>query len=212
MLVQITNKCDNYCKHCLQMSGHENVYMEHGLFQNAIRLHKMCEAKTMMISGGEPTMHPDWMGMVDTACRNIGLVMLATNGNWLLWNHWDEKYDTAKLPIHKKTFDDMVDLLKKHKNLWVQVTNVPGIYPHHNDISMAIDWMKGYYPDLKDRILYAEKIEAMVSLGRASTNEWCLKQAEAATGSTTSCFSAALVSAQTNFKNAIQVLESRMKF
>lgn len=207
MLVQITNKCDNYCQHCLQMSGHENLFMKDGLFQNVCLLHKSLECDTMLISGGEPTMHPRWFDMCCLAFEYVPMVILATNGNWLLWDNWDKKYEPSKVDIHKKRYDLIVKLLTKFKQFYVQVTSIPEFYPHHSDIAIAWNKFQQQHRDLDSKLLYADTIEAMASLGRAATNEECLELARE-NRRATSCFSGALVSAQTDLKDAISALES----
>lgn len=85
MLIQITNTCTFGCPHCLQDSGPTPQHMPLGLFKNALILSKMAKCQFLMISGGEPTDHPDWENYLDLACNNDDgqAVTFITNGKWL---------------------------------------------------------------------------------------------------------------------------------
>jgi organic radical activating enzyme len=181
--------------------------MSESLFNNILILHKKLGCKTMVISGGEPTLHPKWKWFVHKACEVAPVsVILATNGNWLLKSPDD---DLLFFPVLR-------GMMAMHHNLTIQVTNVQGFYPKHSEIKDAFNRFKHQCEitidkSTADRLLFADKIEAMVSLGRAACDDECLKMASSNKNNTTSCFSSALVSAQVDLPTTIAVLESRVK-
>lgn len=207
MLVQITNHCNNNCRHCLQgSSDYNDTDMSEELFDNVLLLHKKLGCKTMVISGGEPTLHPEWRTFVHKACAEIPAVVLATNGNWLLKSPKDE-------PLF---FPVLRGMLTMHQNLLIQVSNVQKFYPKHNEIRSAFDEFKHQCEitiskKTADRLQFADEIEAIVSLGRAACDDECLKMAASNKRKMTSCSAAALVSAQTDLPTTIKVLEGQLK-
>src|SRR5699024_8778803 len=78
----LTSKCNMRCKHCYgnygsnipdnELSGDEWVKVIEDLSKN--------EVFFINISGGEPTMHPDFIKIIDALVRNEIYFMLTTNG------------------------------------------------------------------------------------------------------------------------------------
>lgn len=68
MLIRITNRCTMGCKHCMiDASGPDGEHMGLDVFRQAIEFADSCEAKAILISGGEPFEHPD-IGEVLAIC------------------------------------------------------------------------------------------------------------------------------------------------
>lgn len=215
MLIQITNTCTFGCPHCLQASGPTPQHMPLGLFKNALILSKMAKCQFLMISGGEPTDHPDWENYLDLACNNADcqVVMFITNGKWL---------GTDKEDI-------VLDKLRKHPLLFIQVTSDPRYYPDWSrktiserfhlfeekcgdELGMChVDSLLGSHGF--SRVALIREINDLKALGRAAEVKTLRKVARAC-HSTTSCAASALIAAQAkgDFISTISFLEKTMKW
>lgn len=84
-ILEITDACNLACPICL-VHGHTNAAMSLdevcGVVDALVRYEG--QLNMLNLSGGEPTMHPDFLEVVD-ACRRpeIGVVSVSTNGLWL---------------------------------------------------------------------------------------------------------------------------------
>ena len=201
MLIQITNMCNFACRHCMQDSGAHGEHITPQLMRNALLFAKAIDSKMLVISGGEPTLHPDFLSYVDEVCTKFRSASVATNGSWLL-------KDSPNHEIGKR----LVRMLDTHDNLFIQVCSVPGLYQNSDEITKIF---KEKFPEdgpYQSRVFIANKIEAMCALGRAASDEECLEKAKYESKTTTSCFSSAVVGAQLPLKEAIFALEVRGKF
>lgn len=203
MLLQITNNCDNNCPHCLQacVGPKHNEHMSQGVFYNSLALFRKLGANVIIISGGEPTLHPKWDEWTREALRVAAHVCITTNGNWLIPE------------TNTSTAGTIVDLLRENRGrVSVQVCSDPMWYPNHENIIAGYKRFTERFPDVVKFVALETKVEHMLSLGRAASNPDCLETAKKDKTSTTSCFMGALVSAQTDFKTTVCTLESRGKF
>ena len=201
MLIQITNSCMYMCPHCLQDSCPSSTTdMSYGVFKNAIELGKRMCASTVIISGGEPTVHPEWYNWVKEACHEYLNVILATNGYWL---------------FQPEVARQVASLLTDHANLKVQITSVPHLYLNHDATMEELQkWRASLPKHIADtRTMCSTYLEAVVSLGRAARNPDMLERAKQCTSKTTSCLTSALLAAQLkSLKNVTRYLEMAGKF
>lgn len=86
MLIQITNKCNEGCAHCLQSSTPDGGHMSRQTLLNALAFGEYIGAPIYVISGGEPTEHPEFMEfckIIDSHCKKNNAVWSVTsNGSW----------------------------------------------------------------------------------------------------------------------------------
>ena len=81
--IDITNRCNLACRHCYNDSG--RMPIQELSLDEIIRLLDELQAmgqKTLHISGGEPTLHPDFSGIVQEAQRRDMRVTMSTNGQY----------------------------------------------------------------------------------------------------------------------------------
>ena len=84
-LIEINSNCNLDCPLCFAESGHHPDGFSLSVDQVRFMLARFVEAEgdpeAVQLSGGEPTIHPDILAMVD-ACRDAGIryVMVNTNG------------------------------------------------------------------------------------------------------------------------------------
>ena len=208
MLIQITNNCDNNCPHCLQacVGPKHNGHMSQGVFYNSLALFRKLGINVILISGGEPTLHPKWAEWTREALRSAAHVGIVTNGNWLIPGR---RIPDAQI----LAAETMVELLRENKGrLSVQISSDPMWYPNHEDIIAGFKRFTERFPDVVEFVTLETKVEHMVSLGRAASNPDCLEMAKNDKTITTSCFIGALMTAQTDFKTATSVLEANNRF
>ena len=145
MILAITSRCTMGCSHCLNDCLPEGVDMSQEKFNQFLKMIK--ETGTMapiLVSGGEPTLHPNWFEMVKTLLDNGFYTMLLSNG---LFVDNDEQVEKLKI-------------LKSYKFFKEQITHDAQYYP------IPINYKK-----IKELNLILEKqIRAVSSEGRAKKN------------------------------------------
>src|SRR5262245_15629828 len=103
-LVEITSSCNLSCPMCYASSGPGGKHLS---YDDCIKsIDRLVEvegrAEVLQISGGEPTIHPDFLRILDYGCNQaIDLVMINTNG--LRFAH-DPDF-TAKVARHRQRLE-----------------------------------------------------------------------------------------------------------
>ena len=64
MLIQITNTCHMLCPHCMQRSDAQQRHMSMETVEQCARHAEELGVMAVMISGGEPTEHPQFKEIV----------------------------------------------------------------------------------------------------------------------------------------------------
>jgi hypothetical protein len=114
MLIRITNKCKMGCSHCCVDATPEGEHMSRKTFEQALELTKSMGVPVVLISGGEPTEHPELLEFTKLAKALPAMVLLLSNGQFFE----EKKYSPEELQVLLETVDG------------VQVTNDPRYYPH----------------------------------------------------------------------------------
>jgi uncharacterized radical SAM superfamily Fe-S cluster-containing enzyme len=82
-IIEVTNHCNLACPICI-VQNNDNYHMSVEEFSNIIDglVKKEGKVETINLSGGEPTVHPRFLELLDIATRNpnIGRVSIATHG------------------------------------------------------------------------------------------------------------------------------------
>jgi organic radical activating enzyme len=110
MLVRITERCKMGCTHCMINASPSGMHMSMETYGLVVDFIKDNNFMVIMLSGGEPTEHPDLLQMIDIAKQKGLYVLLLSNGMFLE----SDKYTTEILS----------------KNILIQVTNDERFYPH----------------------------------------------------------------------------------
>lgn len=83
MLIQITNRCRMMCPHCMDDARPDGGLMDFNTtFLNALKFAKTCGGM-LLLSGGEPTEHPDFMDMCKEVSKWGFKFSVCTNGMWM---------------------------------------------------------------------------------------------------------------------------------
>lgn len=139
MLVRITNRCYMGCHHCLANATPDGEDMSRQTFKEVIAFSAMIEP-LLLLSGGEPTEHPDLTWMLETSA-DLGLsTIVLSNGEFL----------------HNKAPKRRDKILKLAKG--VQVTNDPRYYPRRVK--------KWSHP----KVFWEDKLRVVSPMGRAVGN------------------------------------------
>lgn len=109
MLVRITNKCMMACSHCLVNAIPDGGHMAIETFTQTIDLLQRLRIDLIMLSGGEPTDHPDFLKYVRFA-KSCGFTTAILSNGMFLDN---EKYREEILAL----------------GCLIQITNDPRYYP-----------------------------------------------------------------------------------
>ena len=110
MLVRITQHCTMQCSHCMVDATPEGKHMLPGVFADTIEFIIHHGLSFILMSGGEPTDHPDVVAYIKYAASRGVYTMLLSNGEWL---HEKSELRDKILPLVHA----------------VQVTNDPRFYP-----------------------------------------------------------------------------------
>lgn len=145
MLLKITSQCSMMCKHCMNASQKKGNHMEKDTFFNAIRFANRLNTPVLMLSGGEPTEHPNFRSMLVYALANFnGKVLVTTHGKWLLEDKslvkdfpevmWQVTNDQRYYPFLFPR-DKAKRLMKSHKNLHIFFEIGSHLYPQGRAVS-----------------------------------------------------------------------------
>lgn len=176
---EITNKCNLNCLHCLNNSSYEdNSFLSVDQICDLVNDLKKIKVTSIYLTGGEPTMHPDFDKVVlYIKSKNIKIV-IATNGMNI-----KNKINIIKKTISKvsvsmdgigKLHDEFRDTKGSFKNMVETIKLLK-----QNGIPVRISsvvWKKNI-KQLKKMILFAKKLgvykihfSTLVNVGRATKN------------------------------------------
>lgn len=109
MLVRITNYCDMACTHCFTNATPQGGHMTLETFEKTLKFLQTYDPHFILLSGGEPTDHPNFLEFAEMAIARIPLVLVISNGMF-----------TAKPEYMQKILS---------LDLQIQITNDPRYYP-----------------------------------------------------------------------------------
>lgn len=198
MLFCITNKCSMECPHCMSDCKPDGQFLEKKDITTFINFFNFMKFRSLLISGGEPTEHPDFSWIVETLaqkCKPLAMVIVS-NGSFI---------------DHKHRFDAVVKLMRKYPFLRLQITSIKGLYKNHDSIVRVEDFIRGLF---SDRVSFeTERIVMMRPLGRAATNPEIMEMVKQTNNGYNDCSNTTLISIQTqNIKDFAYNCESLGKF
>ena len=179
MLLQITNRCRMACPHCMDNADPNGPMMSMDTCQKAVAFAKDGGARLLIVSGGEPTEHPqlfDICRLISHAHLNFSL---CTNGMFM----GDPRKEWA---LEKVT--------RLGGYCGSQLYTNPKWYRLHRQTIEKYESNRAKYESWKI-LLDTTDIRAMKDIGRAKDNRQALAEAEASPYHN-SCLSACLTLAQ----------------
>jgi len=150
MLLRITDYCDQQCKHCLTSSSINGKHMSMPTLQKSLEFINKCQAKALIITGGEPTDHPQFDYILEYVSIVFqGLITVTTHGMYLSdreTHRWFKTYPDIMFQItnddryYPKPIDmDAVnEVTSKYKNVYFCDRIGGEVYPQ----GRAVKYMK----------------------------------------------------------------------
>lgn len=145
--VEVTSFCNLRCMYCYNRSGENATHMNLDLFHRITQNTKATGGTTIILSGGEPLMHPDISKIFDIV-NNEGLkLMLITNGTLLSDKvieeikfydiHVQVSIDGASSDVHDRirgdgTFYELLERIKMLKKNNVNMVKLKCVIHRHN--------------------------------------------------------------------------------
>lgn len=83
MLIRITNRCHMNCNHCMVDAHPAGAHMTEDVFRAALEFCKMDAVPVLMLSGGEPSEHPEVVRFLELANMAGFRCAFLTNGMYL---------------------------------------------------------------------------------------------------------------------------------
>lgn len=153
MMVKITESCSMGCPHCMNNALPNGDEMSFDMFRNVLHFQCTYGGPFLIITGGEPTEHPEFERFVryatsvmcTTPVRMQLIITITTNGEWM------------------QTHDDFVTWTEDKAITW-QVTTVDGLYPRKIDTTLPAFHHKN--------VVICTEIEHMYPMGRAVENNY----------------------------------------
>ena len=146
MLIKITTQCSNECTHCMNDAKCDGKHMSLETFGQAIAFSSKYDCSNAdILTGGEPTEHPQFLEFVHLICSTGKMVTVTTNGHWIV----EHPQETEAL-------------LTKYPNLYFQVTYDSRYYQKKLDITKRALRHK--------RIMLETSLRHIYPQGRAKTN------------------------------------------
>lgn len=175
MLLKITEKCSMGCTHCMNDSKPTGKHMDEKTFHDAVEFlikHKVFNG--ILISGGEPTEHPQFVEFIeylvnqlqnDPRCSNavhrrkndfrcldvVKSIVITTNGVWML--------------THRDEVERIINLNSPTLYISFQVSTDPRYYPERIDVDDEFFTNPRYKPYI---VLCDNCVEALYPQGRAA--------------------------------------------
>jgi len=143
VVIRITNKCLMGCSHCMIDSKPDGSNMNDLVFEQCLGFVDRIKPKVLIISGGEPTMHPNIVEWVNKLKHPRRMIILASNGMFLEDGEMIEK---IKGLCDSDFFMVQITNDKKYYPKKIKIVNLPGF-------------------------VYIDKIEVMSNNGRAKQNK-----------------------------------------
>ena len=157
MLLKITESCHMGCSHCLDDAKPCDNHMDMRTFEDAISFFNQFGGIELIISGGEPTDHPNWINMLEYALERthgstgtgVCHITLTTNG--------------MNIANNRDAQDYLMFLMDRYNNkLSIQVTHIDKYYPQEVDFSS--DFFKCHH------VVVCRNLEVIYPIGRARIN------------------------------------------
>lgn len=143
MLLRITEKCHGKCSHCMINASPEGEHMSMDTFYKSLEFIERQDPLCLIISGGEPTEHPNVCEMVNAAKRSGRMdVTLVSNGHFLFNQALTEKIlelgVKVQITYDKRFYKVPLDVDSiKHPLLLVE-THIRHIFPQGRAVTNNI--------------------------------------------------------------------------
>ena len=121
MILMLTNRCEMGCSHCMHSCVSDGIDIDFSIFSQFLEFKKGFNGP-ILLSGGEPTLHPYWHQFAEHLLNDGHVVYILSNGLFL--DNEDEVNKVRNLLQYKPRFD-------------VQITHDSRYYPKKINYSKA---------------------------------------------------------------------------
>lgn len=201
MLIMITNRCYENCPHCMENSNPEGQMMDERTFHKAVMFAKYIGSRVVMISGGEPTLHPDFFKFCKALNDEYKMPFaVVSNGTWALPHFgsldWEGTSENLILQYHldnEKVVRQIRRMCSDFKNfISMQVYTNKLFYKDYD----KIHGKESFFDSFGGKVILDESpIRSMQDLGRAKNCEIAQKMCDESRYHM-SCLNATLVARQ----------------
>lgn len=158
MLLLVTNRCNMMCSHCMQDSRPDsNDFMSMEVVDDFINFSKNIEYGILIISGGEPTLHPQLYDIIDRIYNKSNIkpkrILIASNGDFIL--------DDKRIEMVQRISNDFKDVVG-----W-QISLFKNYYRLYNKIISNYNKIKKVTEPCTCNI-ETDGLRKIIPLGRAS--------------------------------------------
>ena len=180
----ITNRCNEGCPHCMENSNPEGQMMDGRTFHKAVMFSKYIGSSVITVSGGEPTLHPDFFKWCKSLNDEYKMPFtVVSNGTWC-----DDERVSRQVNRMCQDFKNFVGMQVYTNKLF------------YKDYDKIIS-MKPFFASFGGKVIVDESpIRSMQDLGRANTCDIAQKMCEESKYNM-SCLNAALCSKQVDYPN-----------
>ena len=84
MVIQITKRCNFECWHCFRDCKKDDEHMSDKTFEDTMKFIKQFNRMPLLISGGEPTLHPKFREYVLRIHNEIYTAMIIASNGWYI--------------------------------------------------------------------------------------------------------------------------------
>lgn len=133
MILKITRKCDMKCSHCLEDATPDGKHMSLDTFNKALEFIKNTNPFLVIVSGGEPTNHPNFFEIIDSLIKERGKENLIIASNGLFLYNENLKNRILSLGVKIQITNDlryypMAIPEIEHKNVYME-NRITAMYP-----------------------------------------------------------------------------------
>jgi len=159
-----TNKCNLRCKHCYQDASHPlpgELTLEEKL--NVVGQLDRVGVQLIALSGGEPTIHPDFLRIVEEGSRRGIYMAVATNGTRFSNMGFVERALKAGLKYVEVSLDsvnpEIHDEIRGVKGAWEEtIRGVKNLVKMNVSVGLAMTVTKLNYREIEDMVKLGEEL------------------------------------------------------
>lgn len=146
------------CPHCAINANRDGFHCNDWVVIKTMEFNKRYGIDVVVVSGGEPTQHPNFFNLFKKIIKETKKVYLATNGTFLL--------NPALVTQLKFLLDD-------YNNFDIQITSIKGLYPRYEEIvPLYYKFIKDIDPNVIGRVYLVEQLFFLdENSGRAKNND-----------------------------------------
>lgn len=131
MLIQLTQKCNEGCLHCMVDATPKGKSMDWDIVKRTVEYLKLVKPNLIVISGGEFTLADDWYDKLWYFIDNLNCRFTLQSNGW--WMREDYQSMSERQDAENTKFD-FLDFLDSDKVVNVQISTSKKFYPNYDKI------------------------------------------------------------------------------